>query len=282
MQEQFRYRAWKWLLQRLTSRRNANQLDKLAQVDWDILVVLDACRADLLRQVAQWPVETAISPAGCTTEWLEMVARTDVFDGVHVVSANPQYGRADVELGCDTLEPYWEDAWDESLQTVPPEPVLDRATEVFETQNRPVVAHLEQPHWPYVAKLGRSWELAYPEVGPWNEDGSEIVSMQVAMQRGHLDIERAYDAYRASVASVWSTLVTYLQQWHEADGTVVVTADHGETFGRLRDLKLYEHPCSCHVSPLVSVPWVMLTPRGTPRDPAEDIQDRLQALGYVN
>ena len=51
MKEQFGYRVWKTLLQKLSSPRKATQLDKLSEIDWDILVVLDACRADVLEQV---------------------------------------------------------------------------------------------------------------------------------------------------------------------------------------------------------------------------------------
>jgi len=267
----------------LTSARGATQLDKLDEIDWDVLVVLDACRADVLGELADWPIGMAVSPAGCTAEWLRTVAASGTFDGAHVVSGNPQYERVDVDLDCDTVEPYWEEKWDQSLQTVRPEPILNRATEVFDGGDRPVVAHLEQPHWPYIAKLGGSWELAYPELGPWTTDGTsdEIISFQVAMQRGCIDMKQAYSAYRASVASVWSTLVEYIQRWWAADGSIVVTADHGETFGRLRDLKLYEHPCSCHVSSVVTVPWVEFTSKTVSADRDGTIQEQLEALGYV-
>lgn len=283
MKEEPQYRAYKRFLQVLTSARGANQLDKLKDIDWDVLVVLDACRADVLGKLADWPIGTAVSPAGCTPEWLERVAESGVFKNVHVISGNPKYKQVDAKLGCDTVEPYYNKEWDQSLQTVRPEPILNRTTEIFERGNRPVVAHLEQPHWPYIAKLGGSWELAYPELGPWTTDGTsdEIISLQVAMQRGCIDLEQAYGAYRASVASVWSTLVEYIQCWCAADGSIIVTADHGETFGRLRDLKLYEHPCSCHVSPVVTVPWVEFTSKTVSTDRDGTIQERLEALGYA-
>ncbi len=281
MKEQRRYRAWKWVVQQLTFRRGANQLDRLTETDWDILVVLDACRADVLDELAQWPVETTTSPAGCTPEWLEATTDAGLFEDTHVVSGNPQYEQTAVEFGYRSIEPFWEDEWDESLQTVPPEPILDRVTELFTDDGSQIVAHLQQPHWPYVAKLGDSWELAYPELGPWRDSPEEITSLQVAMQRGHINLDRAYSAYRASVASVWTTLTTYLQQWHEAGGHVVVTADHGETFGRLSDLKLYEHPCNCHVSPVITVPWVEFAPSTTASQQSGEIEDRLEALGYV-
>lgn len=283
MKEKLWYRVWKSALQGVTSSRGATQLDRLEAVDWDVLVILDACRADVLAALADWPVDSTVSPAGCTSEWLGCVAARGVFDDAHVITGNPQYDKISAELNCDTLERYWDSRWDNSLQTVPPEPILDRTAELFESRDQRIVAHVEQPHWPYIAKLGESWELAYQDLGPWGPESTseKSPSLQVAMQGGYIDIKRAYSAYRASVASVWSTLTEYVQNWYSAGGTVVVTADHGETFGRLRDLHLYEHPCSCHVGPIVTVPWVEFTPQETPEDENGIAKEKLEALGYV-
>lgn len=284
MKERLRYRAWKSIIQGVTSSRGATQLDRIESVDWDVLVILDACRADVLTDLADWPIDTVVSPAGCTPEWLSCVADRGAFSGSHVISGNPQYDKVNAELDCDTVEHYWDTNWNSSLQTVLPEPILDRTTELFESQDQRIVAHLEQPHWPYIAKLGGSWELAYPDLGPWRVDGAsnEPLSLQVAMERGYIDLKQAYSAYQASVASIWSTLTEYVKHWHSAGGTVVVTADHGETFGRFQDLQLYEHPCSCHVRPVVTVPWVKFTPRGSSGDGNSTVEERLEALGYVS
>jgi hypothetical protein len=100
------------------------------------------------------------------------------------------------------------------------------------------------------------------------------------MERGLVAVEEGRHAYQASVRSVWKALLPYLQQW-VADGlTVVVTADHGETFGRFRDRLFYEYPCGCHIRPLVTVPWVQFEP--TDRTETGDwLEDRLRALGYA-
>jgi hypothetical protein len=204
---------------------------------------------------------------------------TGAFEGSHVLSGNPQYEKIEATTGAATVERCWESDWDRQRQTVLPEPILDRATEVSE-QNR-VVAHLQQPHWPYVAKLDGEWLLAYDDLGPWHGPSGEVDSVQVAMQRGLITVPEARQAYRESVRSVWETLVPYLVRWIERGETVVVTADHGETFGRLQDFLFYEHPCGCHLPPLVNVPWLQFRPAET-TETGDDLEDRLRALGYAD
>lgn len=275
------YRAWKSALQKLTSVKSSNQLNKLSTTDWDILIVLDACRLDFLESSANWPIESVISPASCTPEWLDKVASSRVLSGSRVVSANPQYEKVDADLGCEEIEPHWETHWDKTLQTTVPEPVLDRVGEISRESSGKVVGHLQQPHWPYIAKLGEEWLLAYNKLDPWNNKNKQITSLQVAMQRGLVDIGIAKKAYESSVNSVWSTLKTYLARWVSNGNTVVVTADHGETFGRYREFGLYEHPCRCHVSPLVKVPWIEISAGDKPTKASDSVEKKLQALGYA-
>jgi hypothetical protein len=274
MSEGFLYRARKWLLQRVTSNRNATQHELLEDTDWDVLVILDACGAENLRSVAHWPVETAVSPASCTPEWIRECLSSGVLDGSRIVSANPQYEKFDIDA---SVEPYYETHWDDGLSTVLPEPVLDRVDEVTEGEER-VVAHLQQPHWPYVAKLDRSWKLAYSDTGPWEGEGD---STQAAMQRGYIELDEAKQAYRASVHSAWKSLTPYLRSWAEESLTTVVTADHGEAFGEFRNVGMYEHPCGCHLSGLTHVPWVEIRPERSDSKGAGSVEDRLKALGYA-
>lgn len=279
MIERLDYRVRKKIFQHLTTNKNHRQFDRLQNTDWDLLVVLDACRADTLRLVVDWPVESITSPASCTPEWLQAIAEYGIFNGCHVLSGNPQYERVNSPLGTETIEPYWESSWDERLQTTLPEPILDRADELIESTSRGIVAHLQQPHWPYIAQLGGTWELAYDNLGPWKLKNEEITSVQVAMQRGLINMEQAISAYKASVASIWNVLADYIGDWIKKEHTVVITADHGELFGRFREFGFYEHPCKCHLSPLITVPWIEFHPQKN-NSVVKSVEDRLRALGY--
>lgn len=275
--ESLHYRGRKLAVQSLTRPNLESQLSEF-ESDWDVAIVLDACRADTLQRKADWPIQTVHSPASLTPEWLRRVETAGILSDCHVVSANPQY--QNVNCGARTVEPVWESHWDEELQTVPPEPVLDRVSELVAAGESPVLAHLMQPHWPYIARVDDSWQQAYEDERPWISDGEEIDSVQVAMERGFVDMQAAIKAYRASVSSVWRTLLPYVDEWMD-EATVIVTSDHGETFGRLSDWGFYEHPYECHIPPLTRVPWVefgtgenRLASSGTP-------EERLKALGYA-
>ncbi len=274
MKEPFSYRARKWLVQKVTSDRDETQRERLAEADWDILLVLDACSAETLASVAHWPVETVVSPASCTPQWLKALKETGVFDR-HVVAANPQYEKFDIEV-----DPYYDSHWNDRLSTVLPEPMLDRVTDVADCDTE-VVAHLQQPHWPYVARFDDSWRLAYSDLGPWGGPDQEVVSTQVAMAREHIDSQQAKQAYEAAVRSVWSVLVPYVKEWADQSLTTVITADHGETFGRLGELGFYEHPCRCNIPALTRVPWVQIEPNDNDNTSEPTVQNRLNALGYV-
>jgi len=280
MKERIDYRMRKWILQQLSFKSESTQLSRLKSIDWDVLVVLDACRADALQRIADWPVESAISPASCTPEWVEAVATEGIFDRTHIVSGNPKYEQVDPPIEDATIEPYWESHWNTQLQTTLPETILDRVDGLLDESPPDIVAHLQQPHWPYVAKLGSHWMLAYDDCGPWDVGTDTIDSLQVAMQRGLIDTKKAKKAYEASISSVWNTVIQYLYQWIDQDYTVIVTADHGEMFGRLRELGIYEHPCNCHLRSLVTVPWIEFSPSGEIQTP-DDVEDRLRALGYA-
>lgn len=280
MKERIDYRVQKWFTQQLTTGRTANQFERLETIDWDLVIVLDACRVDSLRRAANWPIDTVISPASCTPQWLQQITSSGVFADTHIVSGNPQYEKIESKEETMNIERIWETSWDTHRQTVLPEPILDRTSEIRDDGHR-VVAHLQQPHWPYVAKLDDTWLLAYDDLGPWQSADGDIESLQVAMQRGLIDTKRANRAYEASVKSIWETLIPYLIRWIEQEYTIVVTADHGETFGRIRDLRFYEHPCGCHLPPLVRVPWVKFQPTQT-TEKGDKIEDRLRALGYAD
>ncbi|WP_436935078.1 hypothetical protein [Halovenus marina] len=282
MHEPLRYRAWKRLAQGLSTLRSAgDQHDRLAAFDADVVVIMDACRADTLNAVTPWALDTCRSPASSTTEWLTVAADTGIFADARIVAANSQYHQLDRDLGEAELHGLWETDWEDRFGTVLPEPVLERADSILDEDDSPVVVHLLQPHAPYVAKLGGEWVDILPDTDVWKGDrNSERLSPQVAMAGGHVDTTRAARGYRASVESTWDVIAEYVGQWVTDGNSVVITADHGEGFGRLRDYGFYCHPHKCHVAPLVRVPFITLEPATEPDDPARTAEEKLRALGY--
>jgi len=278
------YRARLWTIQRFSRfTPSSTQYERLGDASWDILIVLDACRYDTLAELASWPIDSCRSPASSTSEWLSQMVPAGLFDGTNVVAGNAKYANFEVE--CESIHHLWDTHWDDRLGIVPPEPTLDRADELARDESAPVVTHVVPPHAPYIGKVGETWLPLMPEADLWQAKGPEAEedkqSAGMAMAAGAVDVDRARRAYRSSVASTWQTVASYIGEW-TADGLdVVVTADHGETFGRLREGGLYAHPTGCHIAPLVRVPFARFTPGTTPETVPSSTEEKLQALGYA-
>jgi len=261
--------------------------------EWDVLVVLDACRADLLRSVAPDiefldSVETVRSVGSSSSEWLEntFVGHPETGDTVMVTGNTwtDRYLDADAFAALDEV---WKYAWDEELGTVPARAVTDRAVALArERDPERLVVHYMQPHHPFVPDpldgddgLARTGEHSNT-ANPW-----------VALRRGDLSTDRVWAAYEANLRYVLREVATLLGN---VDGRVAVTADHGNLFG---EWGLYGHPMHTPVPALLAVPWAEATgvDRGG-RDPdltppealpvsrvygAGGDHDRLEALGYI-
>lgn len=278
------YRAWRALVRRLTRpRAGGDQHERLAGLDWDVLLVLDACRLDALRRVTDWPVAAATSPASATGEWLAAAADSGVLAGATVATSNSRYTTFD--LGLRECHDLWETAWVDRLGNAPPEPVLERVDELVAEGHLPAVGHVGPPHAPYIARVDGEWLPVFPEVTAWHwdpdRDGFEQLSQEAAMASGVVDLDRALAGYRASVRSVWDVASEHVARWARAGLTVVVTADHGETFGRARDYWLVEHPEGCHVPPLTRVPFAVFADGERRGATPASAEESLRSLGYV-
>ncbi|WP_408957594.1 hypothetical protein [Natrinema sp. 74] len=279
------YRAWKALLRRATKpAAGGDQHERLCRTDWDLLLVFDACRADALRRATRWPIEVRTSPASATDGWLAAAADSRILEGASVVTSNSRYAQYESALGLRELHGLWDVAWVDRLGNAPPEPVLERVDELVDDGRTRIVGHVGPPHAPYVARIDGEWLPIFPDITAWHWDPDredfERLSQQAAMAAGIVDLDRARRGYLASVQSVWDVSCEYVAQWARRGLTVVVTADHGEAFGRPRDWWLVEHPSGCHVPALTRVPVAVFDDgerRGaTPETPDET----LEALGY--
>lgn len=283
-EEPLTYRAWKSALRVLTrARAGGDQHERLNRIDWDVLLVFDACRHDALRRATEWPVDGCTSPATHTDGWLAAAADSRILEGATVAASNSIY--AEHDLGLSDLRRLWETEWVDRLGNVPPEPVLERVDEVVADGHTPAVGHVGPPHAPYIARVDDEWLPVFPEITEWHWDPDreafDQLSQQAAMASGLVDLDRARRGYLASVASVWDVAEPYVARWARDGLTVVVTADHGETFGGARDRWLVEHPAECYVRPLTRVPFATFADgerRG--REPGS-AEETLRAMGYT-
>ncbi len=256
--------------------------------DWDICVIVDACRADELERFIgeyRWLSDVGRYPslASCTWDWVPETVeatRAETLQETTYISANPFVKELTAEETFGELDAVYEYAWNADIGTVRPEAVTDSAIGTWQ-KDRPdrMVVHYIQPHVPFLTEEAES-------ISRNNFDHDERSDFDAwdRVTAGELDREVAIERYRVTLKQVLDSIDTFLSSV-DADN-VVITADHGEAFG---EMGIYGHPSQIDLPCLVSVPWVETTASKDQDyevhdertvDKTHSTEDQLQALGY--
>lgn len=257
--------------------------------DWDVLLVLDACRADLMDEMADEydfvTTDSAIYSVGSATEeWMEKTFTEEYADEIRrtaYVTGNPHSAEGLDQQNFADYEEVWTYAWDDDDRTVPARAVTDRAIKTArETNPDRMVVHYMQPHHPFVPCPELNQDIGYFEEATWNH----IWEM---LQEGATTEEEVWEGYRENLRYVLDDVELLLENL-DAE-TVVITSDHGNALG---EFGVYGHPLHVPIPSLKKVPWIVTsaTDSGTYEptedeervrdDTSEDVADRLRNLGY--
>jgi hypothetical protein len=255
--------------------------------EWDNLLVLDACRADVFEAVADLDGFDAYgrvtSRASMTAEWTRRNWRDGRFGDTVYVTANPLVSRHAPDSFFE-LRDVWEAGFDEDAGTVLPETLADAARDAFREDKR-LVAHFVQPHTPFYAT-----DLGLDSNAPsWADEGTH--NEWAAVRRGELSAAAALAGYAETLRHGLDAALSLAET---LPGRTVLTSDHGDLYGqRVRPLglRLYGHPRRHRHPDLVEVPWAVLdgerrelVDEGTTSASEIDetvVADRLEALGYA-
>lgn len=276
--------------------------------DWDLLVVLDACRVDALRAVAPeygflegvgsvWSVGSASHEWICKTFTNE---HRDAVSGTALVTSNPFFPQTFNDrtfppkaYSIPVMWPDWDVVeksafakflhvhrhdYEEYFPEAPPEVMTDYAIDVARNGDYDrMVVHYLQPHTPYIADAcGADRPLTDIEADPWT-----------AIDEGTATVGEVRELYLDNLRFVLDSVGDLLCNVDASK--VVVTADHGELFG---EVGLYGHPEGFTHPALKKVPWATATAtdrhertpdveesRQGKTDP--DTEQRLADLGYL-
>lgn len=281
-----------------------NYGERIYDREWDALIVLDACRCDLLREVArtgEYPFldpgfETFPSAGSMSAEWMAKNFGPDQDSETAVtayVSGNPFTRDLNPERFA-LLDEVWQYGWDDEFGGVKPRPVTERAIAAGrDVDSDRLIVHYLQPHVPFrsmqdvaidwgdpAENFGVKDGAAGDDRGPWQQ-----------YRDGDLSHGRLWRAYRDNLEWVLEDLKLLLSNL-DAE-TVVITADHANAMG---EWWCYGHPDYVPVPALKEVPWVVTSatdeetfqptltpPEGDTNGDEMDnraINDRLSALGY--
>lgn len=258
----------------------------IPSADWDTLIILDACRADLFESVANLDrfntYKEVISKESSTDEWLNQNF-ADHNDIVYVAGMG-QPSKHKPKSFVELIEPWRDDDYGSSKD---PEIVTEAAIKAHKKYpNKRIIVHYLQPHTPFI----NNPELIY------SSDSSSVYedepdTVWEALGQGLVKQQDVWQAYQENLERVLPEVYRLLG---DITGRVVVSADHGNLFGERTfpvPVKVHGHPPGIRNKSLVTVPWAVsegnrrTIHRGSTESTSEassrEIQEQLRSLGYV-
>lgn len=261
--------------------------------DWDVLLILDACRLDLMKEVASEysfidrpeNVDSVWSVASMSDDWMERTFseayREDV-ENTAYISGNAFTAKVDFPVEPALVDEVWKREWNNEVNTILARPLTNRAISTWREGNFDrMIVHYMQPHVPFVNRpdLG---EYTNPErfgegfADIWGRIGSE------------LDEDGVWAAYQDNLRHVLDDVELLLDN-ADAD-TVAISADHGNAVG---EFGITGHPSDVLLPSIRRVPWIETSatdsgeydPEYESADESDgdsdvDVTERLKHLGY--
>lgn len=252
--------------------------------EWDVLIILDACRADLMAEVeneyAFVDSTSVTSLAGGSRTWMQRnfsETYREQTEETTYVTGNPFSDDILDENWFENVEEVWKYAWDDELNTVPARALTDVA--IHEHRQRDpqrMIVHYMQPHHPFVPNPMDSGmnknDLGDPDDPIWDQ-----------VKSGEADENEVWGAYRENLRYVLDDVSLLLENL-DAE-SVVVSADHGNAIG---EWGFYGHG-DIPISAVREVPWCETTaedsgehePELEPQNDGLEVEEKLKDLGYL-
>jgi hypothetical protein len=249
--------------------------------DWDNLIILDACRYDLFKEVTGINSDYIISRGSKTPEFLRENFSNRRFSDTVYVTANPMVNRECKNCFYKVVS-VWKHGWDEEIGTVLPETMVDYAVKAKEDYpDKKLIIHFVQPHNPYIKdpEVNRGYKK---DVKRGENPARQIGNPWREVARGNLSLEVVYKAYRRNLEAVVPHAFDLAKK---LKGKSVITSDHGEAFNEWAfpfPIRILGHPYYVHIPALVKVPWLVF--EGEVRreiregDEKERLKDRIARL----
>lgn len=265
--------------------------------DWDNLIILDACRADIFKQLCSVDerVEEKRAIAPRTPLFIERTFADEQYHDTVYITSNPHVERIAGEHTFHNLHQLWKQSWSDKYQSVLPKDVTRQAKKIAERYpHKKLIIHYMQPHEPFIGERGHQFmqENNLRGFGPKGAESGQGYKLYHAKKYGFVDAsdQELISYYSENLKEVLDSVSSLVRN---LEGKTVITADHGEligdTVGTL-PMKGYGHP-KLHVDGLLTVPWYESTHeirrRITTESPIDEVNDdtdsaidRLESLGY--
>jgi len=272
------------------SNRGVNVLD----LDWNHLIILDACRFNMFKHVYRkffssvTEFKCITSPASSTMEFV----RKNLSDAIKeklkdtvLVNSNPVIDHvlgAKLEKLFYKYIPVWKSRWDNKIGTVRPEATYYVALRTYvRNPDKRMMIWFLQPHYPFVDRrfnhinaLGR--EFMNKALCRDISANNLLVFAKIVknlLRKGYLCAgipdkvcEYAHrdppEIIKAYIVNLLSVLYYVRKLAQILPGRVVITSDHGEAFGecltKFLPLHVYGHPSRTRIPSLTRVPYLIV------------------------
>jgi len=272
-------------------RRARRGAQNIYERDWDVLVLLDCARIDMMEQIKdEYDFVTDVgehkSVGGHSREWMEYTF-TDEYEGemsrtLHV-TANTASNRVLDPDDFLHLEEVWRDGWDSEYNTIVPQTVTDRAIALHrELSPDRTIIHYMQPHTPFIPFP----DVAASQVtGPGIEGDYGKGIAELAKEYGR---EQLWEFHVENLRYVLDNLELLLSNI-EAE-RVVISADHGQALGENGE---WGHNRGTTLDCVRKVPWSVTSAvdsgdydpdydihDDSTQEPDLSVEEKLKYLGY--
>ena len=262
------------------------QEDLIRKMDWDYLIILDACRYDYFEKVykkhiKEGKLRKVLSSGSSTEEWLNKTFRNKI-DALYI-SGNPHINskgllkeKFDARKYFTEIIDAWKIAWDDKLDTVHPKDINSIVKENISKKQK-IIIHYMQPHAPFIPMkekrckknisniLGYILKKLLPKeikakliFGKRNKYTKMIWSIYQKLNLG-ITLKHLLDYERESISKYYQENLEFVLKYVKEivefipSGRIVITADHGELLGEDRK---YGHPGNFRHPKLLEVPWL--------------------------
>ncbi|ACV47334.1 MULTISPECIES: hypothetical protein [Halomicrobium] len=274
--------------------------------EWDVLVILDACRVDALKSIENeysWlnGTDEIWSVGSSSHEWMANTFRKEYLKdirGTGLITSNPFASRVfddrnhpphdyttlfDI-ASWNTVErqDFGSTEWcfghshefEDSFSPPPAEHMTERGVIAGREQNlERLIIHYFQPHRPYIHNAVKDGTLSDINKYPYDSCRSGVIT------RSEL-----WDRYLDNLRYVLDNVGVLLQNIDAEK--VVISADHGELLGELGE---FGHPEGVPHPKLKKVPWVTttgkdnktITPKNNIQINNRPVEEQLENLGYL-
>lgn len=290
--------AYETLLRQLAPFFNQQETYVLDE-EWDMLIILDACRVDVLEEVADEysflpdpPFHSIWSAASYSEGWLkanftgkQAVRHRNKMNSMAHITGNPFTETVFSENPFGTLDEVWKYGWAEGQGLLPPDVVTDQAIRTSrDTDHDSMIVHYMQPHAPFITDIDAfNYEIDITAFANPDVEVSKRTPWEL-LRDGEVTEDELWGGYKDTLRAVLDSVEVLLD--NVDSDTVVISADHASAMG---EWGVYGHPRGVAIPALRTVPWVVTSANDSgsyepdSRETAVDAdrEEQLRKLGYL-